>query len=488
MKIGIFYFRTLYTQSAASLSVGKLSNKLLHKGYEVKLFLLNQSNVYDNIAAMENIENFDYIIYKCNYKDYEIGANYFKNLYEKYNKKIYLTGVFACLNKKRIEKKHRFFEIFNLLNDNDINLTFPSIGPKVKKDTVICNIDREIELSEHGKYINIELNNGCIKKCEFCHINLLNYTRTSKSISELVDEIEYLIKCNKTFFIFNDCIFWSGKQDDEKILAFCKEVKKRKLVFSFYVYLSLAPLIPDNLLKELKDIGLVRVFFGVENISSDFSSHYSKFLSTKNTENMIKKLDALNISYHIGYILFYKQVSFQSLLDNLKYLKSLGKLFRLGIIIEKLRILPNTKDAYLLTENKSKIDMAYNYSFDDKKVEKAFNNLTDLFNNINIRNFEQFFNGISLAECLLKRYNKYDKYKSDLLNFYKLKKEKNNKIYKLIIDVIRTERIEESHINALKTLYSKSEINYLFFFKKLMALDFDVFSMIPHGQETLNVW
>ena len=150
--------------------------------------------------------------------------------------------------------------------------------------------------------------------------------------------------------------------------------------------------------------------------------------------------------------------------------------------------MPNTKDAYLLTENKSKIDMAYNYSFDDKKVEKAFNNLTDLFNNINIRNFEQFFNGISLAEGLLKRYNKYDKYKSDLLNFYKLKKEKNNKIYKLIIDVIRTERIEESHINALKTLYSKSEINYLFFFKKLMALDFDVFSMIPHGQETLNVW
>ena len=488
MKVGIYYFRTLYTQSAASLSVGKLSNKLLNNGYEVNLFLLNQSNIYDNIFNLKNVENLDCLIYKCNYKDFEFGIKFFKKIYEKYHKKIFLTGVFACLNKNRIEEKYSFLKIFNLLNDEDINLTFPYIATKIQKETVICNVDREIELNEHSKYINIELTNGCNKKCEFCHINLLNHTKIDKNIYELVNEIESLIKCNKRFFIFNDCIFWTGEQDNEKILEFCKEVKRRKLVFSFYIYLSLTPLIPDKLLKELKDIGLVRVFFGVENISSDFSNHYLKFLPTQNTERMIQKLNAYKISYHIGFILFYKQVSYNSLLDNLNYLRTLGKLFRLGIIIEKLRILPHTKDACYLTENKDKIDMAYNYNFDDEKVEKIFNNLTHLFKNINIRNFEQFFNGISLAESLLIRYNKYDSYKKELNDYYNLKIDVNNKLYDIIIDIIEKDEINEDHINEIKLLYSASEINYTFFFKKLLTLDFDIFSMIPHGQETLNLW
>lgn len=488
MRIGIYYFRTLFTQSAASLSVGKLSNKLLNKGYDVNLFLLNQSNIYENISLINKIECFDYIIYKCNYKDFEFGAKLFEEIHKKFNKKIFLTGVFACLNKNRIEKKYNCFTIFNILNDESINITFPNIAPKISKNTVICNIDREIELNEHGRYVNIELNNGCNRKCEFCHINLLSYTKTSKSVNELVDEIEQLINRNKTFFIFNDCIFWAGNQDNEKIISFCKEVKKRNLIFSFYIYLSLTPMIPNDILKELKEIGLVRVFFGVENISSEFSNHYSKFISTKNTTTMIQKLNTYKISYHIGYILFYKQVSFQSLLESLNYLKSLGKLFRLGIIIEKLRILPNTSDTKYLIENQLKIDMAYNYKFDDKNVEKIFNHLTQLFNNINIRNFEQFFNGISLAESLLIRFNKDERYKAELHDYYDLKEDVNNKIYHIIMNIINTRNLNDNHINELKELYLKCETNYIFFFKKLMLKDFDIFSMIPHGQEALNLW
>ena len=39
-KIGICYFRSLYSQSACSLSVSKVSDYLLNRGYETNLFLL----------------------------------------------------------------------------------------------------------------------------------------------------------------------------------------------------------------------------------------------------------------------------------------------------------------------------------------------------------------------------------------------------------------------------------------------------------------
>ena len=43
-KVGIFYFRSLYSQSAASLSVGKFSDYLLNRGYKTNIYLLKNDD------------------------------------------------------------------------------------------------------------------------------------------------------------------------------------------------------------------------------------------------------------------------------------------------------------------------------------------------------------------------------------------------------------------------------------------------------------
>ena len=141
-KIAICYFRSLYSQSACSLSVSKVSDYLLNRGYETNLFLLKQDDHISLISKCHKIIENDIIIYKTNYKDFEYGIRLFENLCREYNKKIYLTGPFAIMNKERIIKKYTFVtDVIDIQNsvalrnlvDKDILFVSES-GIKTKED------------------------------------------------------------------------------------------------------------------------------------------------------------------------------------------------------------------------------------------------------------------------------------------------------------------------------------------------------------------
>ena len=226
-KIGICYFRSLYSQSACSLSVGKVSDYLLNRGYRTNLYLLKQDDYITLISKYSEIMENDILIYKTNYKDFEYGIRLFENLFSESNKKIYLTGPFALMNKDKIIKKYNFVTgVIDIQNSKEINQIFLDLESKVKKDSVIYGVDREIEIQEKGHYINLEASTGCIYNCAFCHIKLMNYAKTEKNIELLINEIEELHnKLNKNYFIFNDSVFWKNNNDNERIENFIKLLK-----------------------------------------------------------------------------------------------------------------------------------------------------------------------------------------------------------------------------------------------------------------------
>ena len=216
MNVGIYYFRSLYSQSVSSLSVGKFSDFLLTKGYNVKLGILKNYDFTYNREQLKSILSNDIIIYKTNYKDFEYGIRFFKSLKEMYpEKEIYITGPFANLNEKRIKSKYSFIkEIFNMQDIEMIEKIFPTIEEKiVRKNTIVYGIDREIEYKERGKYINLEASTGCIYNCSFCHVNILKYPKNTVAIDKLIDEIDFLVnKMGKKYLIFNDSVFWKNKE------------------------------------------------------------------------------------------------------------------------------------------------------------------------------------------------------------------------------------------------------------------------------------
>lgn len=489
-KVSICYFRSLYSQSACSLSVGKLSDYLLNRGYKTKLFLLKNDTQEYFIKNTKNILDSDIIIYKTNYKDFEYGIRLFENLLKGKNKIFYLIGPFASMNKDRILSKYSFVDaIIDIQNNQELEKCFEIIGTKVRKNTLICGIDREIEMQEKGHYINLEASTGCIYNCSFCHIKLMNYSKSEKDINLLVDEIESLYKnLGKKYFIFNDSVFWKSINDNERIENFIYELKRRNLHIYFMIYLSLTIKIDQELLKKLKEVGLIRVFFGVENISHSFSITNHKYTSSDATLNFIRELKELNISYHIGFILFSKETKYDEIKENIDFLHKIKKLFRPGILIEKMRILPNSQNSCLLYEDDSKIDQAYNYKLDDEKSEKYYDVLNELFNNINVRNFEQFFSGINIALTILKNLNKISIYCSLNSEYQEVLNIINDGIYELLIKELENLRVDKEDVERLKDLYAIAEANYIKFMGYLIKNDKEVYETIPHGKEDLNVW
>lgn len=489
-KVGICYFRSLYSQSACSLSVGKFSDYLLNRGYSTNLFLLKNDDHVSFIKDYDNIMKNDIIVYKTNYKDFEYGIRLFQNIISNTNKKLYLTGPFAVLNKQRILEKYKFIEgIFDVQDKKEIDDIFKNLDKKIQKTSIICGIDRELEEKEKGHYINLEASTGCIYNCAFCHIKLMNYEKEEKSMSLVVDEIEQLHKkLGKKYFIFNDSVFWKNAKDNSRIEEFIKLIKRKKLKIYFMIYLSLTIKISDELLKDLRDIGLIRVFFGVENISTNFSIQNHKYTSSQDTKSFINKLENLNISYHIGFMLFSRTTKYEELQENIDFLYEIKKLFRPGMLVEKMRILPNSEDSKNLYENKNRIDQAYNYVIEDKKVEKYYQILNDLFSNINIRNFEQFFSGIKIWLTILKRENKSLEYK-DLEQKYQVTLDCINEgIYKILLKELKSLKLDNSDIEEVKNLYSIAESNYVKFMSCLKKKDIEIYKTIPHGTEDLNIW
>jgi hypothetical protein len=489
-KIGIYYFRSLYSQSACSLSVGKFSDFLINRGYKTNLHLLKNDNHIGMIEEHEDMLKNDIIIYKTNYKDFEYGIRLFENILTNSNKLFYLAGPFAIMNRERILKKYSFVkDVIDIQNSDEISKIFPSLGNIIKKNTIICGIDREIEKNEKGHYINLEASMGCIYNCAFCHIKLMNYAKIEKNIELVVDEIETLHrKLGKKYFIFNDSIFWKNDKDNQRIEQFVELLKKKKIPIYFMIYLSLTIKISDELLEKLRDVGLIRVFFGVENISNNFSVQNNKYISATDTEVFISKLEKLNIGYHIGFMLFSKETRYEELQENIDFLYKLKKLFRPGMLVEKMRILPNSKNSKYLYNDDTQIDQAYNYFIDDPKVERYYQILNQLFLNINIRNFEQFFSGIKIALTILKREKLIDSYNSYEREYYRILNVINDGVYNILSSELRNMEITKEEIKTIKDLYSIAEINYIKFMSYLKNNNKEIYETIPHGTEDLNVW
>ncbi len=489
-KVIFYYFRSLFSQSACSFSVGKASKYLLDNGYNTEIRLLHTNNYAVNMEAFEGVGDYDYVVYKANYKDFNYGIELFRALKNMYpHIKLYLAGPFAVLNQDRIMSKYDFVDkIVNIQTTCHISETFEKIGDRVHKDTVIGEVDRQVERLEKGSYVNLESSSGCVNRCNFCHIYLTKTPFVNKPMEEVVGEIEELHnKLGKDYFIFNDSIFYKGTVDEKRILTFCDLIKQKKLKIYFYVYLALSPQIPEHLLDKLKEVGLVRVFFGIESITPELQISNKKNVSEETANSFLTMLRSKDISYHIGFMLFYPEITLDSLKVNIKYLYDIRKLFRVGIIIEKMRIIPNSPSVDKLTEDNTIVDQAYNYKFDNADVEECFGNVLDFFGAVDYRMFEQYLTGYNLALTILKHEGKEAKYK-ECFDRYEYEVQKvNDFVYNNLMQIISNKTVLSLQKKELQNLQSELEFGYHTFMNKLKIENNRVFKMIPIGKEDLNL-
>lgn len=406
--VKLAYFRSLMSQSAASLTMGSVAAFLRLNGYKTDICLLERGNPH----------NFEWIL--TGEKTIIIAKPNFKDVLEmiemlKFVKRsgavvnIFFCGPYASLNAKSLMDNCPWLDgiiygspeitslkILKSITIKDSQGFTPIDGGMWRakdssivdsfSDPVTVELDevpfpaRDIERKENAGFVNIEASRGCIYGCSFCHLPPMCMFSGPKRMvvrdpKKVVDEIEFLNKkFSKKLFIFNDSCFWRTSADNERIRTICEEILKRQLKIHIYAYLRCNPFIPDELLLLLRKAGLVRVFLGLENMNQSAQHSFNKIIDTNFFAAIKSKLEGQGIAVHIGFMVFEPTATINGIIANIEYLYRIGQLFRIGVILEPMRVVPGTvmhKQLIamgLLADNLPFSEITYGYKFKNCEV------------------------------------------------------------------------------------------------------------------------
>ena len=405
MRIQIIFYRTLSSQSSASLTCGYLAAALRELGHFVQLTLL--SPYADSIKEID-FKKVKYVFYKVNFKDVKfLKSNIDAIKKQNPNIKIILLGPYTFFWKDKLLKEYDIDAILLPYFDNDISLDLRRSIYLTKHRSAIHKIyhnqpqfkiihpARDIEEEEPLKIANIEAARGCYNHCSFCHVSQIcqhfKVKIFKKSVSEIMEEIKQLISMGKHYFIFNDPVLW-GKNviTGNEIEKFCQAVSSYKNIY-FMAYMTLNAL-SEQAIKILAKGHFIRLFVGLETIDKNSLKRYNKDVRVQQYTELKKQLMHNHIVPHIGFILYHPYTTIEEIKNNIEFLNNAGELHRFGVVYEKMRIFPNTdlynqlkNDGLIISQNDNDID----YCFKNQQVQKFYRHFTDSITKIGIPIFER---------------------------------------------------------------------------------------------------
>jgi len=142
---------------------------------------------------------------------------------------------------------------------------------------------------------------GCPYKCIFClwpDVMYGDHEYRTRDPKNVVDEVEY---CQKKYgfksFYFDDDTFNLGKA---RIITLCREIKKRNLGIP-WAAMCRADAIDEEMLRQMKDAGLIAVKYGIESASQRIVNASGKKLDLKKAEKAIELARKLGIRFHLTF-------------------------------------------------------------------------------------------------------------------------------------------------------------------------------------------
>lgn len=179
-----------------------------------------------------------------------------------------------------------------------------------------------------GQSVQVTASRGCYGHCSFCGImefyesSCGNYGEVRRRSPEnLIDEIENLVlNYNVKHINFVDDNFYLGSKNEKKwIEEFCSLIKKRKLHFTFNISVRANEIIHSHqILGDLIEVGLIRVFIGVESFLDSHLKFYNKKITGAMNLEAVRLLDQYDIKYEIGYMIFNPITTIEDIIDTVK--------------------------------------------------------------------------------------------------------------------------------------------------------------------------
>jgi radical SAM superfamily enzyme YgiQ (UPF0313 family) len=142
----------------------------------------------------------------------------------------------------------------------------------------------------HGmgrRAFGLSTSRGCGDRCAYCsETRFWEGVWRGRSGKKIVEEISYLHRqYGKTLFVFNENTFnWSRKRVEE----FLEELRKSGLLIHFWFQSRIKDILRDeDLIPEMKRLGLYEVMLGIESIQPDVLHRYEKQQSREMAQKAI---------------------------------------------------------------------------------------------------------------------------------------------------------------------------------------------------------
>jgi len=124
---------------------------------------------------------------------------------------------------------------------------------------------------------------GCVYRCIYCDRAIFGQKFRARSVNNVLEEIEYLIKDYK----IKEIKFWDDtfSLDKQRVIGICKEMIKRKMKLSWTCIARVNNMDPE-ILKWMKDAGCWQIAYGIE--SGD--NHILELAKKDVTTEFIRKI------------------------------------------------------------------------------------------------------------------------------------------------------------------------------------------------------
>ena len=211
------------------------------------------------------------------------------------------------------------------LTDDLDSIPFPS------RDVINVVLDKK-------STVNILTARGCSGNCEFCSV--ISFFRLgngkvwrTRSIQNIVDEIEELYKSGVVYIKVVDDSFVDGTRDEKWCEEFADEIDKRGIKVRLRGQIR-ADKITDSVLKNLKRAGFFSFACGIENGLQTALSRMNKKATLEDNKRALELFKKYGYLVQMGYILFDKYTTLKELEDNYEFMSTYNFAVTKGIFSE----------------------------------------------------------------------------------------------------------------------------------------------------------
>lgn len=260
-----------------------------------------------------------------------------------------------------------------ILNEMDVLINDLDVLPFPSRDAI------DVVLSKKST-VNMVSSRGCSGNCEFCSV--ISFFRLSngkvwrtRSIKNIVDEIELLYKQGVEYIKMVDDSFVDGSRDEKWCRDLADEIEKRGIKVKLRGQIR-ADKVTDSILKDLKRAGFFSFACGIENGSQTALSRMNKKATLEDNKKALELFKKHGYIVQMGYILFDKETTIKELEENYEFLSEHDFAVTKGIFSEMFSAEGTKLNDKLRSDNQlSESDFIHNnnkYELDNYTVSRIY--------------------------------------------------------------------------------------------------------------------